>query len=102
VGSQVKCRECGADRDAHLKYCGSCGQRQIRSAEAVDLFFIFWLIILALLYLVQSTYFPNGLDFSFLGLYPLIASIDAIMVVTIYLYGGKFVDRIRKAVGSQG
>ena len=100
MGSQTKCRECGADRDPHLKYCGGCGQRQIRDAEAVDLFFIFWFIILALLYLVQSTFLPNDVDLGFLGLYLLIASIDAIIVVTIYLYGGRLADKIGKAVGS--
>ena len=99
-GRRMKCRECGEERDASLKYCGNCGARQIRSVEAVNLFFIVWFIVLVLLYIGESTYLSNGLDVGFLGVYLLVASIDAIVVIAIYLYGGKIADRIGKAVGS--
>jgi hypothetical protein len=96
----MKCRECGAERDPNLKYCDSCGHRQIRSVEAVNMYFVLWFIVLALLFLVESTFLPNGPDAGFLGFYLLIASVDAIIVVAIFLYGGEIVDRIGKAVGS--
>lgn len=96
----MKCRECGEERDPSLKYCGNCGARQIRSVEAVNLFFIVWFIVLVLLYIGESTYLPNGLDVGLFGVYLIVASIDAIIVIAIYLYGGKIADRIGKAVGS--
>jgi hypothetical protein len=95
----MKCRECGSERNPNLKHCSSCGQRQISSVEAVDLYLIFWFIVLALLYLVVSTYLPNALGAGF-GFYVLIASVDPIIVVAIFMYGGNLVDRIGGGVDS--
>ena len=96
----MKCRECGAERGPNLKHCSDCGQRQISSVEAVDLYLILWFVVLASLYLIGSTILPIALSAGFLGIYLFIASVDAIIVVAIFQYGGKLVDGIGKAVSS--
>jgi hypothetical protein len=51
-------------------------------------------------YLVGSTYLPIALSGGFLSVYLFIASVDAIIVVAIFQYGGRLVDGIGKAVSS--
>ncbi|HEY3421301.1 MAG TPA: hypothetical protein VGK23_12190 [Methanomassiliicoccales archaeon] len=96
----MKCRVCGEARDSRLKHCSSCGSRQISVVGAVDLYLILWFVILLMVYLVESVIGPSGraADFLWIANYLIIAGVDAIVVITIYLYGGRIADRLGRAM----
>jgi hypothetical protein len=97
----MKCRECNEVRDPGLKYCAGCGSRQISLVGAVDLYLILWFILVIPVYLGESALsFGSGADLLGLYNYLLIAGADAILVIAIFLYGGKIAERIGASLRS--
>lgn len=91
----MNCPECGEMRDLNLKYCDNCGTRQISAVGAVDLFLVLWFVLLIPVFLGESVIgLGPGDDQLGLFSYLLIAGADAILVVVIFLYGGRIAERI--------
>ena len=101
-GGRSYCQECGELRDPNLKYCGNCGARQISLFSALNLYWIVWFMVLALVYLGESALIlpDSGAGSLPLANYVLIAGVTTIVVVPIFLYGGKIAGAIEEAIHS--
>jgi len=96
----MNCGECQERRDPNLKYCGNCGVRQLTLFGAFNLYWIVWLIVLVLVYLGESALVLPTSDAGSLWImnYILLTWVTTIVVVLIYMYGGKFAETIGKAI----
>jgi hypothetical protein len=100
LGSRMICKGCGEANDSSLKYCGNCGSRQIRGIDAINLYFIIWFILLIPAYLIETVVVHSELTPGFFGVaaYISMASLDAMIVMTIIFHGSGIVEKLDRVL----